>query len=79
MGKGSHKVFNASVNELSESLPIVVESGSGFSYFIPEPINVSEVTILSADNRKPCLKSDPKEIKKLISNQTFLVDEPEKG
>ena len=53
MGKGSHKVFKTIFNELSESLPIMVESGSEVSYFISEPINSAEVTRLSADTRKP--------------------------
>ena len=34
MGKGSHKVFKAVVNDISEVLPILGESGSEVSYFI---------------------------------------------
>ena len=37
MGKGLHEVFKARVNDISQELPIFGESGSEFSYFIPEP------------------------------------------
>ena len=37
MSKGLHKSLEAVVNELSESLPILGESGSEVSYLIPEP------------------------------------------
>ena len=53
MGKGLHKVFKAIVNEISQDLPILDESGSEVSYLIPEPRNFSEVTILSDDIKKP--------------------------
>ena len=39
MGKGLHKVFKAVVNELSQALPILGESGSEVYYFILEPRN----------------------------------------
>ena len=39
MGKGLHKLFKAVVNKISQVLPILGESGSEVSYFIPEPIN----------------------------------------
>ena len=47
MGKGSHKVFKAVVNYILQSLPILGESGSEISYFIPEPRKFAEVTRLS--------------------------------
>ena len=47
-GKGLHKVFKGVVNELSESITIMKESGSEVSHFIPEPRNFAEVTILSS-------------------------------
>ena len=37
------------------------------------------MTILSDDINKPWLKATVKEIKNLINNQNFLVQEPEKG
>ena len=55
------------------------ESGSEVSYFIPEPINFSEVTRLSDDIKKPWLKATQKGIKNLINNNTFLVQDPEIG
>ena len=63
MGKGLHKVFKAVVNETSQVLPILGESGSEVSYFIPEPRNFVEVTRLSEDINKPWLKATMKEIK----------------
>ena len=56
----------------------MVESGSEVSHFIPEPGNFSEVTKLSDDKKKPWLKESLKKIKKLINNQTFLVEDPAK-
>ena len=47
MVKVLHKLFKAVVNELSEALPILGSSVSEVSYFIPEPRNFAEVTILS--------------------------------
>ena len=79
MVKGSHKLFKAVCNGLSESIPIMVESGSGVFYFIPEPGNFAEVTRLSSDIRKLWLKTTLKEIKHLINNKNFLVNESEKG
>ena len=46
MGKGLHTLFEAIVNDISQALPILGESGSEVSYFIPEPINFAEVTRL---------------------------------
>ena len=45
MGKGLHKLFKAVVNKLSESLPILGESGSKVSYFVPELRNLSKKNI----------------------------------
>ena len=42
-----HKLFKAVVNEISQVLLILGESVSEVSYFIPEPRNFAEVTILS--------------------------------
>ena len=41
MSKGLHKVFKAVLNDLSQDLPILGESRSEVSYFIPEPGNFS--------------------------------------
>ena len=79
MGICLHKVFEAFVNEIFQELPILCESGLEVSCFIPEPINFSEVTRLSEYINKPCLKETLKEIKNLINNRIFLVQEPEKG
>ena len=49
------------------------------SYFIPWPRNFSEVTRFSGEKKKPWIKATLKEIKNLIGNQTFLVQDPEKG
>ena len=57
----------------------MVESGSEVSHFIPETRNFAEVTGLSADLKKTWLKATMKEIKNSINNQTFLMDDPDKG
>ena len=79
MVKGLHKVFEDVVNEISQYLPVLGESGLGVFYFIPEPTNFTEVTRFSDDIKKPWLKTTLKEIENLINNKTFLVQDPEKG
>ena len=60
-------------------LPPLGESGLEVFHFIPEPRKFSEVTKISDDINKPWLKETQKEIKNLINNQTFLVEDPKKG
>ena len=79
MGKGLHKVFSTIVRECSQELATLGESGSEVSHFIPEPRKFSEVTKLSENIRKPWLKANLKEIKNLINNQTFLVEDQKEG
>ena len=52
-GKGLNKVFTTVVNDISQELPILGESFSRVSYFIPEPRNFAEVTRLSEYTEKP--------------------------
>ena len=78
MGKGLNKVFKVVVNNISQALPILGESGSEVSYFITEPTNFSEVTRLSQGIKKPWPKATLKEIKNLINNHIVLVQEIEK-
>ena len=78
MGKGSHEVFKPVVKEISQYLPPLGGSVSKISHFIPEPRTFSEVTKLSNYIKKPWLKVTLKDIKNIINNQTFLVQEPEK-
>ena len=54
-----------------KALPIVGESISEVSHFIPEPRNFVEVTRLLEDIKIPWLKSTLKEIEHLFKNQTF--------
>ena len=54
------------------------ESGSEVSHLIPEPRNFAEVTKLSDDMKRLWLKATQKEIKNLINNQPFLVQDPDK-
>ena len=51
------------------------ESGSEVYHFIPEPRNFAEVKKLSENVHKPWLKETLKEIKNLINNQTFLIED----
>ena len=75
MGKGLHKVFSNIVKEISQELANLGESGSEVSHLIPEPRNFAEVKKLSENIRKPLLKATLKEIKNLINNQTFLIED----
>ena len=63
MGKGLHKVFKAVINDISQVLPILGESGSEVSHFILDPRYFSEVNILSYDINKTRLKVTLKDIK----------------
>ena len=79
LGKGLHKVFKTVVKYIPQYLPPLGESGSEVSYFIPESRNFSEVNKFSDDIKKTWLKATQKEIKHLINNHTFIVQDPEKG
>ena len=59
MGKGSHKLFKTSVNEILKVLPISGEYGSEDFYFIPDPRNFAKVNILSDNIEKPWIKETP--------------------
>ena len=56
-------------------MPNLGESVSEASHFIPEPIDFTGVNILPADAKKAWLKTTFKDIKNLINNNTFLMDE----
>ena len=79
MGKGLHRVLSTIVSEISQELTNFGETGSEVSHFIPEPRNFAEVTILAENIRKPWLKANLKEIKNLINNQTFMIEDPKDG
>ena len=59
-------------------MPPLGEYSSEVFCSIPELRNFSEVNKLSDDIKKPWLKETLKEIKNLINNQIFLVEDPEK-
>ena len=74
MGKVLQKLFKTVVKEILQELTPLGESGSEVSHFIPEPRKFVEVTKLSENIKKPWLKATLKEIKNLINNQTFLIE-----
>ena len=53
------------------------ESVSEVSHFIPKPRNFDEVKKLSEDIKKPWLKETEKDIKNLIKNKIFIVEDME--
>ena len=75
MVKGLYKVFSTVVKEILQELTALGESSSEVSHFIPEPRNFAEVKKLSDNIRKPWIKSTLKEIKNIINNHTFLIDD----
>ena len=79
MGKGLHKVFSMVVKEILQELTAMGESGSEVSHFIPEPRRFAEVKKLSENIKKPWLKATIKEIKDLINNQNFLIEDQNEG
>ena len=79
MVKGLHRVFSTIVSEILQELTNFGETGSELSHFISEPRNFAEVTRLAENIRKPWLKATLKEIKNIINNQTFMIEEPKDG
>ena len=75
MGKFLHKVFSTVVKDIYQELTPFGESGSEVSHLIPERRNFAEVTKWSDNIKKPWLKATIKEIKNLINNQTFLIED----
>ena len=78
MDKGLHNVFKTDAKDIYQEFPHLGEYCSEVSQFIPEPRKFAEVTNFSDDTNKPWLKATMKEIKSLINNQNFLVENPEK-
>ena len=72
MGKSLHKVFKNVVKNISQS-------GSEITHFISEPGKFADAIKFSDDIKKPWLKATQNYIKKLINNQTFMVEYPKKG
>ena len=79
MEKGLHRVFSTIVSKISEELTNFGGTGSEVCHFIREPINFAEVNKLAENIRKPWLKATLKEIKNLINNQTFMIEDPKDG
>ena len=79
MVKGLHKVFSTVVKEILQELTPLGESGSEFFHFIPKPRNFAEETKFSESIKKPWLKATIEEIKNLINNQTFLIEDQNGG
>ena len=79
VGKDLHKVFSTIVSEISQELTNFGESGSEVSHFIPKPRNFAEVKKLLENIRKPLLKATLKEIKNIINNQTFMIEDRKDG
>ena len=67
------------VEEISQYLPPLGESGWEVSHSIPEPRNFAEVTKFSEDIKKPWLKANQQYIENIINNQNFPVQDLEKG
>ena len=79
MGNGLHKLFSTVLKDISQELTALGESGSEVSHFIPEPRNFSEVTKLSENVKKPWLKATLEEIKNIINNKKFLIEDQNEG
>ena len=79
MGKDLHRLFSTIVSEISQELTNFGESGSEVSHLILELRNFVEVTKLAENIRKPWLEATLKEIKNLINNQTFIIEDPKDG
>ena len=78
MGKGLHKVFKTVVKHIFARIANFGRIWFRSFPFHPEPRNFAEVTKLSDEINKTWLKATLKEIKNLVNNQNFIVDDPEK-
>ena len=78
-GKRFTHIFSTIVSDILQELNNFGETGSEVSHFISEPRNFAEVTRLAESIRKPWLKSTLEEIKNLINNQTFIIEDPKDG
>ena len=79
MGKGLYKEFSTVVKYILKELTPLGESGSEVSHFIPKPRNFAEVSPFSDNIKKPLLKATLKEIKNIINNPTFLIEDQNEG
>ena len=77
-GKGLHKVFKTIVKDILQELTPLGDSGSEVSHFIQEPRNFAEVKKMADNIKKTWLKVTLKEIKNIINDQNFLIEDPEK-
>ena len=79
MCKVLHRVFKAVVDNISQALPILGEYGLEFSYLIPEPKTLCRHDQIIRRHQETLAKGNYEGNLKKISNQTFLVQGPEKG
>ena len=77
MGRRVQRLFHTVSAEIRKDKPDSGESGSEVAPFIPEPRNFAEVCRLPAEIRKPWLRATLKEIKNLIDNSTFALEDPD--
>ena len=75
MGKGLHRFFKDVENEINNALTNLGESDFEASYFIPEPRNFADVTILPADVKNARLKENSKRSMYEITNSGHLFED----
>ena len=73
MGKGLNKIFSTVVNEISQELTPLGESGSEISHFIPEPRNFAEVTKLSENTKEPWLRAILLEPNPIVEIKIYVI------
>ena len=78
-GKRFTQVIQYGCKRNFQELTALGESGSEIYHFIPEHRIFAAVTKFSDNIKKPWLKANLKEIKNLINNQTFLIEDQNEG
>ena len=78
MSKGLHKVFKTVVKRFRKILLPLGEYVSEVYHFITEPLKIAEAKNMSDEIKKPWLKANLKEIKNLINNKNFIVEDEDK-
>ena len=75
MGKGLHKLFGTVEKKFHRNWQLWENLVEKF----PISLQSLETFQLSENIKKPCLKANLKEIKNLINNQTFLIEDQNEG
>ena len=79
MGKGLQKVFKTVVKDISQYYHLWENLVQKFPISFQNLETLMKLKKLSDDIKKPWIKATKKQIKNIIKDHTFLVEDPNKG